>query len=105
MCPSEFKTQKYCDMLRKICPEIESSTPGDIKSARYSYMVTSELSSNLHEVMEDCKTHSGGRCIQILYLIKSANTISGNVDVRWLMREERRINKERIKFSVFRLFL
>ncbi|CAK6976645.1 medium-chain acyl-CoA ligase ACSF2%2C mitochondrial [Scomber scombrus] len=34
VCPSEFKTQKYCDMLRKICPEIESSTPGDIKSAR-----------------------------------------------------------------------
>ncbi|XP_042363382.1 medium-chain acyl-CoA ligase ACSF2, mitochondrial [Plectropomus leopardus] len=34
VCPSQFKTQKYCDMLRKICPEIESSTPGDIRSAR-----------------------------------------------------------------------
>ncbi|KAM4524765.1 medium-chain acyl-CoA ligase ACSF2, mitochondrial [Odontesthes bonariensis] len=34
VCPLEFKTQKYCDMLRQICPEIESSTPGDIKSAR-----------------------------------------------------------------------
>ncbi|XP_041829387.1 medium-chain acyl-CoA ligase ACSF2, mitochondrial [Melanotaenia boesemani] len=34
VCPAQFKTQKYCDMLRKICPEIESSTPGDIKSAR-----------------------------------------------------------------------
>ncbi|KAM7370413.1 hypothetical protein PAMP_009965 [Pampus punctatissimus] len=34
VCPSEFKTQKYCDMLKKICPEIESSTPGDIRSAR-----------------------------------------------------------------------
>ncbi|XP_067432165.1 medium-chain acyl-CoA ligase ACSF2, mitochondrial [Thunnus thynnus] len=34
VCPSQFKTQKYCDMLRKICPEIESSTPGNIKSAR-----------------------------------------------------------------------
>ncbi|KAK5600783.1 Acyl-CoA synthetase member 2 mitochondrial, partial [Crenichthys baileyi] len=33
VCPSEFKTQKYCDMLMKICPEIESSSPGDIKSA------------------------------------------------------------------------
>ncbi|XP_035527420.1 medium-chain acyl-CoA ligase ACSF2, mitochondrial [Morone saxatilis] len=34
VCPEQFKTQKYCDMLRQICPEIESSTPGDIKSAR-----------------------------------------------------------------------
>ncbi|XP_037836878.1 medium-chain acyl-CoA ligase ACSF2, mitochondrial [Kryptolebias marmoratus] len=34
VCPTEFKTQKYCDMLRKICPEIESSVPGDIRSAR-----------------------------------------------------------------------
>lgn len=36
VCPTQFKTQKYCDMLRQICPEIESSSPGDIKSARYS---------------------------------------------------------------------
>uniref|UniRef100_A0A8C4DG91 Medium-chain acyl-CoA ligase ACSF2, mitochondrial n=1 Tax=Dicentrarchus labrax TaxID=13489 RepID=A0A8C4DG91_DICLA len=36
VCPEQFKTQKYCNMLRQICPEIESSTPGDIKSARYS---------------------------------------------------------------------
>ncbi|KAM9837439.1 medium-chain acyl-CoA ligase ACSF2, mitochondrial [Aulostomus maculatus] len=34
VCPSHFKTQKYCDMLRQLCPEVESSTPGDIKSAR-----------------------------------------------------------------------
>lgn len=34
VCPTQFKTQKYCDMLRAICPEIESSTPGDIRSAR-----------------------------------------------------------------------
>ncbi|KAJ4940315.1 hypothetical protein JOQ06_026623 [Pogonophryne albipinna] len=34
VCPTEFRTQKYCDMLRQICPEIETSTPGDIRSAR-----------------------------------------------------------------------
>ncbi|XP_008435694.1 medium-chain acyl-CoA ligase ACSF2, mitochondrial [Poecilia reticulata] len=34
VCPTEFKTQKYCNMLKKICSEIESSSPGDIKSAR-----------------------------------------------------------------------
>ncbi|XP_035000951.1 medium-chain acyl-CoA ligase ACSF2, mitochondrial isoform X1 [Hippoglossus stenolepis] len=34
VCPTQFKTQKYCDILKKICPEIETSTPGDIRSAR-----------------------------------------------------------------------
>uniref|UniRef100_H2MB44 Medium-chain acyl-CoA ligase ACSF2, mitochondrial n=2 Tax=Oryzias latipes TaxID=8090 RepID=H2MB44_ORYLA len=34
VCPTQFKTQQYCDMLRKICPEIDSSIPGDIQSAR-----------------------------------------------------------------------
>ncbi|XP_067344380.1 medium-chain acyl-CoA ligase ACSF2, mitochondrial isoform X1 [Channa argus] len=34
VCPTEFKTQKYCDMLRQICPEVESSSPGDIRSSR-----------------------------------------------------------------------
>lgn len=34
VCPAEFKTQKYCDMLKNICPEIESSSPGELKSAR-----------------------------------------------------------------------
>lgn len=36
VCPEQFKMQQYCDMLRQICPEIESSSPGHIKSARYS---------------------------------------------------------------------
>lgn len=32
VCPSVFKVQKYYEMLRKICPEMETSTPGDIRS-------------------------------------------------------------------------
>lgn len=34
VCPMEFKTQRYCDMLRRICPEIDSSNPGNLRSAR-----------------------------------------------------------------------
>ncbi|XP_063338012.1 medium-chain acyl-CoA ligase ACSF2, mitochondrial [Pelmatolapia mariae] len=34
VCPTQFKTLNYCDMLRNICPEIETSSPGDIKSSR-----------------------------------------------------------------------
>ncbi|XP_068160767.1 medium-chain acyl-CoA ligase ACSF2, mitochondrial isoform X2 [Antennarius striatus] len=34
-CTTQFKNQKYCEMLRQICPEIESSSPGNIKSERF----------------------------------------------------------------------
>uniref|UniRef100_A0A669E0H5 Medium-chain acyl-CoA ligase ACSF2, mitochondrial n=1 Tax=Oreochromis niloticus TaxID=8128 RepID=A0A669E0H5_ORENI len=34
VCPTQFKTLNYCNMLRKICPEIETCSPGDIKSSR-----------------------------------------------------------------------
>ncbi|XP_057716951.1 medium-chain acyl-CoA ligase ACSF2, mitochondrial-like isoform X2 [Corythoichthys intestinalis] len=34
LCPSSFKTQNFCEMLRQICPEIDTATPGDIHSAR-----------------------------------------------------------------------
>lgn len=34
VCPPQFRTQKYCDMLREICPEMETAPPGDIRSSR-----------------------------------------------------------------------
>ncbi|XP_051927655.1 medium-chain acyl-CoA ligase ACSF2, mitochondrial [Hippocampus zosterae] len=34
VCPEAFKTQKYCDMLRLLCPEMATSPPGDIRSSR-----------------------------------------------------------------------
>ncbi|XP_077595374.1 medium-chain acyl-CoA ligase ACSF2, mitochondrial-like [Stigmatopora nigra] len=34
VCPTAFKSQNYCDMLRLICPEIPTCPPGDIRSAR-----------------------------------------------------------------------
>ncbi|NXH09830.1 ACSF2 synthetase, partial [Bucco capensis] len=32
--PPQFKTQKYYDILKQSCPEIEKSSPGEIKSKR-----------------------------------------------------------------------
>ncbi|XP_068007056.1 medium-chain acyl-CoA ligase ACSF2, mitochondrial [Melanerpes formicivorus] len=32
--PTQFKTQKYYDILKQSCPEIEKSSPGEIKSKR-----------------------------------------------------------------------
>ncbi|XP_064172407.1 medium-chain acyl-CoA ligase ACSF2, mitochondrial [Anguilla rostrata] len=34
VCPTKFKTQNYCDMLRQICPEVETAAPGGLRSAR-----------------------------------------------------------------------
>ncbi|KAM8723481.1 medium-chain acyl-CoA ligase ACSF2, mitochondrial-like isoform 2-T3 [Acanthopagrus schlegelii] len=34
VCPSQFKTQNFCEMLRQICPEIDSTQAGMIKSSR-----------------------------------------------------------------------
>lgn len=33
--PSQFKTQKYYDILKQSCPELEKSSPGGIKSKRW----------------------------------------------------------------------
>lgn len=34
LCPTHFKSQKFCEMLKEICPEIDSSTGGVIQSSR-----------------------------------------------------------------------
>ncbi|KAG5279180.1 hypothetical protein AALO_G00074960 [Alosa alosa] len=34
LCPTQFKTQMFCDMLRQICPELDTARPGFLKSSR-----------------------------------------------------------------------
>lgn len=34
VCPSSFKTQNYCEMLRELCPEISTASAGLINSSR-----------------------------------------------------------------------
>ncbi|KAK7939145.1 hypothetical protein WMY93_002471 [Mugilogobius chulae] len=34
ICPSSFKTQKFCEILRNLCPEINTSLKGHIQSSR-----------------------------------------------------------------------
>ncbi|XP_077590425.1 medium-chain acyl-CoA ligase ACSF2, mitochondrial-like [Stigmatopora nigra] len=38
LCPTNFKTQKFGEMLRQICPEMDDATPGDIRSARLPHL-------------------------------------------------------------------
>uniref|UniRef100_A0A8B9NQQ2 Medium-chain acyl-CoA ligase ACSF2, mitochondrial n=1 Tax=Apteryx owenii TaxID=8824 RepID=A0A8B9NQQ2_APTOW len=57
--PTQFKTQKYYDILKQACPELEKSSPGGIKSKRLPdlsivIMVDSKLPGTFHmsEVMQ-----------------------------------------------------
>ncbi|XP_051889243.1 medium-chain acyl-CoA ligase ACSF2, mitochondrial [Pristis pectinata] len=34
ICPVAFKTQRYYDILKQSCPELEKATPGDLRSSR-----------------------------------------------------------------------
>ncbi|TSK14804.1 Acyl-CoA synthetase family member 2, mitochondrial [Bagarius yarrelli] len=40
VCPSQFKTQKYYDMLRHLCPDMNTASPGCIKSSRLPELST-----------------------------------------------------------------
>ncbi|NWV02570.1 ACSF2 synthetase, partial [Ptilonorhynchus violaceus] len=57
--PTQFKTQKYYDILKQACPELEKSSPGGIKSKRLpdlsiAIMCDSKLPGTFHmdEVMQ-----------------------------------------------------
>ncbi|NWX11942.1 ACSF2 synthetase, partial [Aegotheles bennettii] len=57
--PTQFKTQKYYDILKQSCPEMEKSSPGGIKSKRLPDLTTvitvdSKLPGTFHldEVMQ-----------------------------------------------------
>ncbi|KAF7705443.1 medium-chain acyl-CoA ligase ACSF2, mitochondrial [Silurus meridionalis] len=34
VCPTQFKTQRYYDMLRQLCPDIDTTSPGGLKNSR-----------------------------------------------------------------------
>uniref|UniRef100_A0A669EH36 Medium-chain acyl-CoA ligase ACSF2, mitochondrial n=1 Tax=Oreochromis niloticus TaxID=8128 RepID=A0A669EH36_ORENI len=38
VCPTSFKTQRFCEMLREICPEIGTTPGGKFKSSRLPYL-------------------------------------------------------------------
>ncbi|XP_035763933.1 medium-chain acyl-CoA ligase ACSF2, mitochondrial-like [Neolamprologus brichardi] len=38
VCPTSFKTQRFCEMLREICPEIGTTQGGKFKSSRLPYL-------------------------------------------------------------------
>uniref|UniRef100_A0A4W5RNP6 Medium-chain acyl-CoA ligase ACSF2, mitochondrial n=1 Tax=Hucho hucho TaxID=62062 RepID=A0A4W5RNP6_9TELE len=39
VCPTQFKTQRFCDMLRQICTEMDTAESGVFRSSRYVSIV------------------------------------------------------------------
>lgn len=35
--PKQFKTQQYYNILKQICPELETARPGALKSQRWGF--------------------------------------------------------------------
>lgn len=48
VCPTKFKTQRYYDMLRQLCPEIETAIPGGLKSSRLPDLSTVIVTDGKH---------------------------------------------------------
>uniref|UniRef100_A0A8C7X9V0 Medium-chain acyl-CoA ligase ACSF2, mitochondrial n=1 Tax=Oryzias sinensis TaxID=183150 RepID=A0A8C7X9V0_9TELE len=65
VCPTQFKTQQYCDMLRKICPEIDSSIPGDIQMLFCSLCITISLKPGMFH-FDDVMQAAGSQHMQQL---------------------------------------
>ncbi|XP_053708323.1 medium-chain acyl-CoA ligase ACSF2, mitochondrial-like [Synchiropus splendidus] len=38
VCPSSFKTQRFCDIIKRICPEMETTAAGALRSSRLPHL-------------------------------------------------------------------
>ncbi|XP_026207076.1 medium-chain acyl-CoA ligase ACSF2, mitochondrial isoform X3 [Anabas testudineus] len=86
VCPTQFKTQKYCDMLKQICPEMESSSPGDLKSARLPDLRTvivldSRQPGMLH--FEDVMQAGGSQHIQQLQDLQKKLSFDDPINIQF----------------------
>ncbi|KAM6951533.1 medium-chain acyl-CoA ligase ACSF2, mitochondrial [Aplochiton taeniatus] len=86
LCPSQFKTQKYCDMLRQICPEIDSSRPGAIKSAKlpdlHTVIVTDSRQSGMYH-LEDVMQAGSSQYIQQLEELQKKLSFDDPINIQF----------------------
>ncbi|KAK1794050.1 hypothetical protein P4O66_010961, partial [Electrophorus voltai] len=48
VCPSQFKTQRYYGMLRQLCPEMDTASPGGLRSSRLPDLRTVVVTDSQH---------------------------------------------------------
>nr|XP_057905655.1 medium-chain acyl-CoA ligase ACSF2, mitochondrial-like [Doryrhamphus excisus] len=72
VCPSYFKTQRFCDMLRELCPEIDMSQAEAIKSSRLPdlrmvIVTDSRQPGMLHvdDVFQAAESHHYGQLMEL----------------------------------------
>ncbi|XP_077407766.1 medium-chain acyl-CoA ligase ACSF2, mitochondrial [Vanacampus margaritifer] len=73
-CPEAFKTQKYYDMLRSICPEMATCPPGDIRSSRLPDLRSVIVLDGRHPGtfhMDDVMQAGDGRSLRQLHQLQS----------------------------------
>uniref|UniRef100_A0A3Q3L0P5 Medium-chain acyl-CoA ligase ACSF2, mitochondrial n=1 Tax=Labrus bergylta TaxID=56723 RepID=A0A3Q3L0P5_9LABR len=86
VCPAQFRTQKYCDMLRKICPEIETATPGDIRSPRLpelrTVIVLDSRQPGMHH-FEDVMQAGSSRFVQQLHDLQKKISFDDPINIQF----------------------
>ncbi|KAK0136020.1 Acyl-CoA synthetase family member 2, mitochondrial [Merluccius polli] len=86
VCPTTFKTQKYVEMLRQICPEIDSSPPGAIKSARLpelrAVIVTDSRNPGMFH-MDDVRQAAGSEHMQQLQDLQKKLSFDDPINIQF----------------------
>ncbi|XP_077358207.1 medium-chain acyl-CoA ligase ACSF2, mitochondrial isoform X2 [Festucalex cinctus] len=83
-CPEAFKTQKYCDMLRAICPEMDTCPPGDIRSSRLPDLRSVIVLDGRHAGtfhMDDVMEAGDGRSLRQLHQLQSKLSCDDPVNI------------------------
>ncbi|XP_057682583.1 medium-chain acyl-CoA ligase ACSF2, mitochondrial [Corythoichthys intestinalis] len=84
VCPTAFKSQNYCDMLRLICPEIPSCPPGDIRSGRLpdlrSVIVLDSRQDGMFHA-DDVMAAGDGRSLRRLHELQKSICCDGPINV------------------------
>ncbi|CAL8238996.1 unnamed protein product [Gadus morhua 'NCC'] len=61
VCPTRFKTQEFCQMLREICPEINTAASGRIQSSRLPDLQDGDRHGQADSRDAPCRRRAAGR--------------------------------------------
>ncbi|KAG7460251.1 hypothetical protein MATL_G00219320 [Megalops atlanticus] len=86
VCPTQFKMQRYCDMLRQICPEMETAGPNGFQSARLPdlrmvIVTDSRQPGMLH--MDDVMQAGGSQHLQELQALQRKLSFDDPINIQF----------------------
>ncbi|CAL8301111.1 unnamed protein product [Lota lota] len=86
VCPTTFKTQQYVEMLRTVCPEIDSCTPGAIKSARLPHLRTVIVTDSRNPGMfhlDDVRQAAGSQHTRLLQDLQKKLSFDDPINIQF----------------------